>query len=217
MALTQKDIAAAAFDLLNHVGLDGLTMRALATRLNVQAPTLYWHVPSKQALLDHLANALVARAVSRIKTDDAPLTVLRSVAQELRSALLEKRDGARVFAGTYVIGEHVFKLSDIALEALLKSGVHRQDAVDHMFNLIHYVLGFTIEEQALDNRWIAPDERSAVRKAFADFADERYPTLSLCTKEILEPDFDRRFTLGVNSFLRSVDQRPQGGDISDNA
>lgn len=216
MALTQENIAAAAFDLLDQVGLDGLTMRALASRLNVQAPTLYWHVPSKQALLDHLANALVARAVSRIKTDDGPLTVLRSVAQELRRALLEKRDGARVFAGTYVIGEHVFKLSDIALEALLRAGVSRQDAVDYMFNLIHYVSGFAIEEQALDERWITPDERSEVRKAFADFADNRYPTLSICTKELLEPDFERRFSLGVNSFLKSVGQ-PPSGDISDNA
>lgn len=216
MALTREDVAAAAFDLLDQVGLDGLTMRALAARLNVQAPTLYWHVPSKQALLDHLAEVLVARAVSRIKADDGPLATLHSVAQELRAALLEKRDGARVFAGTYVIGEHVFKLSDIALEALLDVGVNRQEAADHLFNLIHYVSGFAIEEQALDKRWITPDERSEVRKAFAKFADERYPTLSLCTKEILEPDFDRRFSLGVNSFLKSVGQPAPDGDFSDN-
>ena len=45
-------IVQAALDLLDETGMDGLTVRALASRLGVQAPALYWHVPSKQALLD---------------------------------------------------------------------------------------------------------------------------------------------------------------------
>ena len=48
----------AALDLLDEAGMDGLTVRALASRLGVQAPALYWHVPSKQALLDEMATQI---------------------------------------------------------------------------------------------------------------------------------------------------------------
>lgn len=40
-------VVRAALDLLNEVGLDGLTLRRIATELDVQAPALYWHVKNK--------------------------------------------------------------------------------------------------------------------------------------------------------------------------
>jgi TetR/AcrR family transcriptional regulator, tetracycline repressor protein len=46
-ALTKAAIVQAALDLLDEAGTDGLTLRALASRLGVQAPALYWHVASK--------------------------------------------------------------------------------------------------------------------------------------------------------------------------
>ena len=38
-------IVAAAIGLLDDVGVEGLSMRKLAGRLHVQAPTLYYHCP----------------------------------------------------------------------------------------------------------------------------------------------------------------------------
>ena len=59
MALTQRRGRHAAVELLAEVGLEALTLRRLATELGVSAPTLYWHVHNKRALLDLMAEALV--------------------------------------------------------------------------------------------------------------------------------------------------------------
>ena len=40
--LDLDQVVQAAITLLDEVGLDGLTTRALATRLGVQSPALYW-------------------------------------------------------------------------------------------------------------------------------------------------------------------------------
>jgi TetR/AcrR family transcriptional regulator, tetracycline repressor protein len=49
--LTKARIVAAAIALLNDEGLDGVSLRKLAGRLGVRAPSLYWHFPDKDALL----------------------------------------------------------------------------------------------------------------------------------------------------------------------
>lgn len=53
----QRQIADAALALLEEGGPDALSMRAVAARLGIQAPSLYKHVPDKAAL----EVALVAR------------------------------------------------------------------------------------------------------------------------------------------------------------
>src|SRR5262245_25820739 len=49
--LTQEDIVAEAIELLNDEGLDGVSLRKLAERLGIKAPSLYWHFKDKAALL----------------------------------------------------------------------------------------------------------------------------------------------------------------------
>jgi len=56
VGVKQELIVRAALTLLDEVGLEGLTMRRLATALKIQAPSLYWHFPKKQALLDGMAD-----------------------------------------------------------------------------------------------------------------------------------------------------------------
>lgn len=54
-------VARTALDLLSDLGLDGLTLRAIATELGVKAPALYWHFKDKQALLDEMATEMMRR------------------------------------------------------------------------------------------------------------------------------------------------------------
>src|SRR3954468_3734677 len=51
-----REIVAAARELLEEDGVDGLSMRRLADRLGIRAPSIYKHLPDKQAL----ENALVS-------------------------------------------------------------------------------------------------------------------------------------------------------------
>jgi AcrR family transcriptional regulator len=75
-------------------------MRKLAAQLSVQAGALYWHFKHKQALLDAMADAVLAEAAGPASqgTWEEQLAELGS---RLRRAFLARRDGARVVAGTF--------------------------------------------------------------------------------------------------------------------
>ena len=61
--LDRERIVEAALDLMDEHGIEWLTMRRLADALGVSAPTLYWHLPDKDALHD----ACVDRALREIE------------------------------------------------------------------------------------------------------------------------------------------------------
>ena len=64
MPVNRQQIVAAALDLLDENGLAGLTLRQLASRLGIRAPTLYWHVRDKRELLDLVAAAILDEALA---------------------------------------------------------------------------------------------------------------------------------------------------------
>lgn len=59
-ALSRERVLAAAVDRADREGLAGLTMRALAADLGVEAMSLYHHLPGKGGLLDGLVESLMA-------------------------------------------------------------------------------------------------------------------------------------------------------------
>lgn len=203
MAIEKRTIVSTALSLLDDVGSDGLTMRVLAKALNVQAPTLYWHFPSKQDLLDQMADAMIAPVVGMVDVTVEPDEVLRTLAKALRATLLSRRDGARVYAGTYVMGENVLAVADIALAALHRKGLVGSAAADAMFNLIYYVLGFTIEEQGFSNRW-SESNIPLIRSRFLDAMSGRFPALARSLDAVLAGDFDGRFERGLAGFLAGL-------------
>lgn len=58
--LSRERIARAALALIERKGLEGLTMRALGSKLRVEAMSLYHHVPNRDAVLDLVMDLLVA-------------------------------------------------------------------------------------------------------------------------------------------------------------
>ena len=77
------DVARAALRILDDDGLADLTMRRLATRLDVQPSALYWHFPNKQSLLAELSDRIVAQAASLLRGSG-----VAAEARALRDALL---------------------------------------------------------------------------------------------------------------------------------
>ncbi|MEV0717149.1 TetR/AcrR family transcriptional regulator C-terminal domain-containing protein [Asanoa sp. NPDC050611] len=59
--LSRDKVLAAAVDLADAEGIKALTMRRLATELGVEAMSLYFHVPSKDALLDGVLDTVLAQ------------------------------------------------------------------------------------------------------------------------------------------------------------
>ncbi|MCX4751111.1 TetR/AcrR family transcriptional regulator C-terminal domain-containing protein [Kitasatospora sp. NBC_01287] len=147
MRLHRPDVLNGAMALLDAEGLDGLTMRRLATVLDVRPSALYWHYRDKQALLEAIAEHLMA-GVAEIDTEQPGIDQLAELARRLREALLSHRDGARVVSGTFVRQPDTLRTGEVAIRAALAAGIAPEHAALAFFTLQDYVLGHTIEEQS---------------------------------------------------------------------
>ncbi|MEU2121261.1 TetR/AcrR family transcriptional regulator C-terminal domain-containing protein [Nocardia niwae] len=148
--ITRERIVAAALELLDDEGMDALTVRALASRLQVKAPALYWHVRNKQELLDEMSTFVMRRvtdALSAIASGADWRADLAAYARVLRAEYLRHRDGARIFSGTRFADPDVVRAKESWLARLTAAGFSLAEADDALDLVTAYVVGFVIEEQ----------------------------------------------------------------------
>ncbi|MBN9687424.1 MULTISPECIES: TetR/AcrR family transcriptional regulator [unclassified Corallococcus] len=79
-ALSRERIVDAAITLLDEQGEDGLTFRALATRLATGAGAIYWHIANKDELLVAATDAVIARAMATVPASATPRESIRGLA-----------------------------------------------------------------------------------------------------------------------------------------
>ncbi|MGV9615942.1 TetR/AcrR family transcriptional regulator C-terminal domain-containing protein [Nocardia xishanensis] len=206
--LDAQVIAGAALALLDEVGLDGLTMRKVAAALNVQAPALYWHIANKRELLDAMARAVFVSAVDGVEAprrDEDWRDWLIALASRLRRAMLGYRDGAKVVAGTYVSDEAMFRTVELTLRTLEDAGFSKTRAARVFPILLHYTVGFVIEEQARFGGEYG-DHNPYLPERLATLVDaERYPLTAQLVTDVFSGDTDAEFTDGLHVILAGID------------
>ncbi|MGW5351304.1 TetR/AcrR family transcriptional regulator C-terminal domain-containing protein [Streptomyces sp. NPDC004031] len=204
--LDRTRVADAALDLLNRVGLDGLTVSAIGRELGVKAPALYWHFKDKQALLDEMATQMYRRMVAGAELDPADTWQerLRKANHGLRDALRGHRDGARVFSGSRFTGNEHVKEMEAILSLFTGAGFTLTQAVRATSTSYLYTLGFVIEEQGVQPM---PDERregfdiGERARAMADF-----PLSAAAGAEIFA-DYDAHFADGLELVIAGIAAR----------
>ena len=151
MALDRHLILQQAFVVLNEAGLDGLTLRRLATQLDVKAPAIYWHFKDKQDLLDEMATQVLRESMQEsaaLEEMSAWQDWATACYMGLRKTLLRYRDGAKMFSGTYLTDAELFAPMEANLRRLTREGFTLRQAVVGLGALYSYTIGFVIEEQA---------------------------------------------------------------------
>ena len=149
--LSKTAVVRAALDVLDDAGIDGVTVRAVAARLGVQAPALYWHVRDKRELLDEMATEIwrqVSAEVAALPADLPWDQVMAAFAAITRRALLAHRDGAKVFSGTYLTDAGALKAQEDRFARMVADGFSVADATRAYSLLYSFTIGFCIEEQA---------------------------------------------------------------------
>lgn len=147
--MDREAIVGAALDLLDEAGLDGLTVRRLAERLQVKNPALYWHFPSKRALLDEMAQLLQARQdFGPPRGGESWQQWLIRRGHDRRRVLLSHRDAARLVAGTRA-GPALIEKFEAELNALVAAGFTPSRALHAIGTVTRYVNGFVLDEQAM--------------------------------------------------------------------
>jgi TetR/AcrR family transcriptional regulator, tetracycline repressor protein len=193
--LSKAGIVQAALGVLDEAGFDGLTVRAVAARLGVKAPALYWHVRDKQELIDEMATEVWRQVVAELTAlpGDWPWDrVMTEFAMITRRALLAHRDGARVFSGTYLTDPGVLKAQERGLEMMTGVGFTLASVVRAYSLLYNFIVGFCIEEQSVAQAIAAGDERYSLERRAERVDQQAHPLVVESGPEIFG-DPDARF------------------------
>jgi TetR/AcrR family tetracycline transcriptional repressor len=151
MALERHTIVQAALQLLDKVGLEGLSTRKLAQDLGVQGPSLYWHFKSKRELLDHMAEAMLTEHLptpgpmdSQESWDDW----LATGAYCIRDAALSRRDGAQVLAAARPTGASPVLSAPAMIKRLVDAGFSEAAAFNVILSIGSFTIGWVQIEQS---------------------------------------------------------------------
>ncbi len=143
---TQQDVTRAALSVLDELGLPDLTMRRLASVLNVQPSALYWHFPNKQTLLAAVSDSILTQMRPVPPTPDWRAD-LHAEARSLRDALLAYRDGAEVVSSTLALGLGGDQAELRLAAAISRGGFGERTSIAAARAVLHFILGHVSREQ----------------------------------------------------------------------
>ncbi|SHR41295.1 Putative transcriptional regulator, TetR family (tetracyclin resistance) [Mycobacteroides abscessus subsp. abscessus] len=206
MILNRETIARAGLALLDEKGSDGLTMRALAASLGVQAPALYWHVKNRRELIDLMGEVIVQEAYESFDLSTAPWDVfLANGARAFRQAMLQYHQGARILAGTFAT--NAADMVEPLLDAMTSAGFTVREAARLSPAIYHYTIGFTIEQQSRDGSEYPGPNPYTEENLLAKLDLHKYPAVAEAFSEIYDPDFDADFEDGLTIIIDGLRAR----------
>jgi len=146
--LSREQIGRTAMALLDEEGLAGLSMRKLAAKLDAGATSLYWHVPTKNDLID----LLIDEIWGEIDVPDPELAGWRNGAllfgHSLRAAVVRHAWLPEVMYTRPSVGPNAMDLGSRGLVLFGAAGFSEQDVDLAMSSVMSYVLGTASSEVA---------------------------------------------------------------------
>jgi TetR/AcrR family tetracycline transcriptional repressor len=208
MNLDRSILISAALKILDEVGLEGLTLRRLASDLGVQAPALYWHFKSKQELLDEMATRVFLEGTRKLQVKPGlswKKWMIR-YGKGLRQILLSHRDGARMISGTRITDVSLYDSMENSLQFLAREGFSLRRSMLVMSTIYSYVIGFVIEEQAVLAAAKEPVNVYDPEIRAARMDAEKYP-LAIEAGKYLFQEYDRHFEDGLMLIIDGFSSR----------
>lgn len=204
--LSRSSVVSAAIALADGAGINSLSMRKLADRLEVEAMSLYHHVSNKQDLLDGMIDAVFS------EIELPPPGVgwkegMRVRAVSARTVLVRHPWATPFMDSRTAPGPATLKHHDAVLRCLRRAGFTIELAA-HAFSLIDaYLYGFALQEKALP--FDSPEELERLAEDMLNrFSDGRYPYLEeLTTQHALQPgySYSAEFEFGLDLILDGLE------------
>lgn len=203
--ITPDRIAEAAVELLDAEGIEKLTMRRLAERLDIMAPSLYWHVDTKDDIVDLAVDAIFGEPAPPVP-DTGWREQVTAVLTGWRATLLRHPWAAAAPARRRpAIGPNFLDRMERLQSTLERAGFGGALLPAATWALYNHVMGSASTEAALH---ITREEREVgQRRLLAD--RKRYPTLAT-NGYLYDDDWDGSFTAGLRFLLDGLEAQLDG-------
>jgi AcrR family transcriptional regulator len=158
--LTREEVLDATLALADEQGVDAVSMRAVARRLDVTPMALYRHVGDKQALLD----ALVERLLDELPIPDRHqpwLDRLETLSASLRATARSHPDAFLMLLRRPAATPAALRRRDAVYDALRDAGID-EELVPRFERLLNsFILGFAASEAAGRFNEVSPSDLDA--------------------------------------------------------
>ncbi|RKS67786.1 TetR family transcriptional regulator [Actinomadura pelletieri DSM 43383] len=202
--LTRERIVEEAVALLDEEGTARLTMRRLAERLDTGSTTLYWHVKTKDDVLELALDAVFGDVPLRDPGPDWRADVV-ALMSGWRRAMLDHPWSAAVLGGRPLLGPNVLARTDALYAALAATGVTGPRLAAAAYAVANYVIGSALMQIGARNDDDPAAEEAAREHLARDRA--RYPTLA-AHGHLPGDQWDSAFAQGLDHILDGLSRGP---------
>ncbi|MFJ4925690.1 TetR/AcrR family transcriptional regulator [Streptomyces sp. NPDC088736] len=206
--LSRDRIVRAAIRLADADGLDAVSLRKVATALDVRPMRLYGYIAGKEELLDLMVDVVHAEIRP---AGDGRREVLRSLAESTRRAAHAHEWLADLLGGRPQLGPQALATGESVVAAL--DGVDLDDIMPVVAAVNAYAIGAVRREIAerRAERATGMDERrwQVALGPYLErtFATGRFPALATVVRDAAHLDADRTFRLGLDCLLDGIEAR----------
>jgi AcrR family transcriptional regulator len=204
-------IVATAAELLDDVGVEAFSMRALAQRLDTSTATLYRHVAGKQALMSHVVDELFA-SIADDEADAATAGGWREAAERgalrFHEALCERPRVLPLLAAQVPIGPNALAVRERAIATLVDRGLTVQLAARAFTTLGHYVIGFAAQQDAPGAP--GPDDAARLREYYLALDAGLYPATIAAAEALTTMSTEDELVEGLRFILDGIEAARSG-------
>jgi len=205
--LSRRRVVDAAIELADDIGVESLTIRKLAERLDVGAMTIYHHVPSKEGIIDGMVE-YVFRQIEKPQAGQDWKTAMRRRCVSAREVLKRHPWAAPLMESRPTPGPENMSHHDAVIGSLRDGGLSIQMTAHAYAILDSFIYGFAFEEAILPSG--GGEGFGEIAKQIAEhFPADDYPHLAELTLEhVLKPgyDFGDSFEFGLDLIIDGLDR-----------
>jgi AcrR family transcriptional regulator len=210
--LTRDAIVAAALELLDADGLDGVSMRRVAQKLETGPASLYQHVGNKDELLEAVLDRVIADVEIPVPGvgPDGWQEPLKELVRRMRKVMGAHQDVAYIMLGRVPTGPNALAGAEGILRILDEGGVPPSLA-GHAVDMLGLFVASTSYEDAIRRRLIPSAEDAEayvaqVRAYFQALPPDRFPTLIAMADTLtsFDGDEDAAFEFALDVHIRGL-------------
>jgi AcrR family transcriptional regulator len=216
--LTRERVVAEALAVIAHEGVQALTMRRLAARLQVVPGALYRHVRNKQQLHDLVLDNVLAEVDVRIDPSLDWTGQLKVVAHRLRTVLEDHPGVAGILKTRDPLGPHSLALAEAFLGPLRAAGFADREAGLAFFLLVDYTIGFAVgglPTSVNEQRVRDPATRTQLHQFFRSLPPDRFPALVALGEHVWVDNRDERFRAGLDVLVSGLEHTRDSSTAQD--
>lgn len=204
--LTRQRVIDAAVALADRVGIEAVTIRALAGELGVKPMSLYHHVPGKEAIVDGVVDVVFSE-IDEPPSDLPWKDAMRHRCHSVRAVLRRHPWATPYMEARTTPGPATLHHHDVVLGCLRGGGLSLALTAHAYAVLDSFVYGFALQESALtfDGESTVVGLADQMMSAFRDGAYEHM--VEFTTQHVLRPGyaFGDSFAFGLDLLLDGIE------------